>query len=274
MLQVSTQLDASVNYLRGLIKRPPQVAVVLGSGLAALENLQDAIAVPYGDIPHFPVSTVVGHSGLMTFGDWEGTSVVVLRGRFHRYEGYPFSQVVYPITVLAQLGLKQLMLTNAAGGVNLTYRPGDLMLIRENHDYAPIDVATGESAFNLENLPLRGNPYSAALQARLLESAHAENIALKEGAYASVLGPSYETPSEINMIRILAGDAVGMSTIPEANWAAHLGIQPVALSCITNATSSTEALASVSHDEVIDVAKGASEKIDRLFKRFLSGLSV
>lgn len=243
----------------------PETVVVLGSGVSLWPDLEAAVSFDYGELPHFPESTVVGHSGRLTFGKLFGHRVAVVRGRFHRYEGYDWEQVVYPISTLAALGAKRFVLTNAAGGLNTTFAQGDLMLIQDHLNLHPWDAKELQHlAARAGKLAYLNRAYSSELQAQARKAAAAKNVFIREGVYLGLLGPSYETPAEIRAFRRLGADAVGMSTVPESIWATALGADVVAFSVITNVTHSVADLEATSHQEVIDVAKTGSERLEAI----------
>ena len=212
------------------------VGMVLGRGLGGLaEELQDAVAISYKGIPYFPVSTVFGHKGRLVVGILEGKRVMCMQGRFHYYEGYGMDQVVFPIQVMHALGINNLLVTNAAGGVNTSYKPGDLMLITDHIKLiadspmrGPNYDSLGERFFDMTNA------YDKRLSALAREEAKRLGITLHEGVYMFFAGPSYETPAEVRAARILGADAVGMSTVPEALAASHMRMKVLGISCITN----------------------------------------
>ena len=249
----------------------PETIVVLGSGLAIWPDLEDAVDVPYESIPQFPRSTVVGHAGTLTFGRLNGHGVVVQRGRFHRYEGWGWEQVVMPIATLAEMGAKRAVLTNAAGGLNVTYAQGDLMLMKDHinlHPPEPIEMQR-----LAERMPRPRLAYAPALQAMARRAAAAKGVFMREGVYLGLLGPSYETPSEIAAFRRMGADAVGMSTTPEALWATAMGLDVVAFSAITNVTHTTDELAATSHEEVLDVAKSVSLRLDAVLTAMIAEIT-
>jgi len=215
---------------------PVDIGMVLGSGLGGLaDELQDAVAISYKDIPYFPVSTVFGHKGRLVVGTLEGKRVMCMQGRFHYYEGYGMDQVVFPIQVMHALGINNLLVTNAAGGVNSSYKPGDLMLITDHIKLiadspmrGPNYDTLGERFFDMTNA------YDKRLSALAREEAKRLGITLHEGVYMFFAGPSYETPAEVRAARILGSDAVGMSTVPEALAASHMRMKVLGISCITN----------------------------------------
>lgn len=233
------------------------VAVVLGSGLGRVADLvleQGGRAVEYGALPHFPVSSVEGHKGRLVCGIVDGVSVLLMQGRVHRYEGYSAQEVVFPIRVLGALGVKRLMVTNAAGGLGDGMQAGDLMLIEDHLNLtgdSPL-IGKNDSRFGAR-FPDMSDAYTARLRAMALEVAQSRGITLKRGVYAGLLGPSYETPAEIRMLRTLGASAVGMSTVHEVIAASHMGIDVLGISCITNLAAGISQH-KLTHDEVKETA--------------------
>lgn len=277
MTEYDRALQAA-DYIREQIVRcgseVPAVAVVLGSGLHALtEQLNDSFTVPYGEIPHFPVSTVAFHAGVLHVGTIAGLPVLLLSGRFHYYEGYDMRQATFYVKVLKLLGVRTLLLTNAAGGVNETFSAGDLMLVTDHIKLAIDSPARGE---NDERLMPRffdmSRVYSPRLQTVIADCANELSISLQKGVYFYMGGPQYETPAEVRMIRSLGGDAVGMSTVPEAIVAIGCGLEVAAISCITNAAAGVLPQATLSHEEVGNTAKKASDRFCKLVCRVLREL--
>ena len=214
----------------------PEVGIVLGSGLGHFAGeLEDAVRVPYGEIPNFLVSTAVGHAGEMVFGTVAGRRVVCMSGRFHYYEGYDFEELSIPVRVLKLLGIRALILTNAAGAVNTAYKPGDIMVIADHIKFMGASPMRGPNvdAFGPRFFDM-GSAYTPALRALALELGKRSSLTVHEGVYWFSPGPQYETPAEIRAIRALGGDAVGMSTVTEALTAAHCGLPLLALSVMTN----------------------------------------
>ncbi len=232
-----SRLDTAADAIRRRAKRPPRVALVLGSGLGAFaEGLSDRTAISYEKIPNFPVpSGVVGHAGELVLGSVGTTPVVVLSGRIHYYEGRPMSDVVFPARVLARLGVKAVVLTNAAGGVRLSFRPGDLMLITDHINALGANPLIGANEEALgPRFPDMSTVYDAKLGNVIKAQARRLRIPLRQGVYVGLHGPSYETPAEIRMWRKLGADAVGMSTVPEAIALRHAGVRVAGISTITN----------------------------------------
>ncbi|MCF0122988.1 MAG: purine-nucleoside phosphorylase [Ruminiclostridium sp.] len=251
----------------------PRVAMVLGSGLGYLGDLVESpIIVPYGEIPHFKHSTAPGHKGQLVFGTLAGKPVAVMQGRIHHYEGYSYEEVSYAIRVLRLLGCSTLFVTNAAGGVNWNFRPGDLMLITDQ-----IKLFL-ESPLRGENLPEFGPRfpdssylYTPALQELARRQARKLDLPLKEGVYMYFPGPQYETPAEIRMARNLGGDTVGMSTVPEVIVAAHCGMDVLGFSLVTNMAAGVLPQP-LSEQEVLDAAEAAKGKFSSLVLACLEGL--
>ena len=235
MSEMLRHLDEAAAAIRSRTKLQPEVGVILGSGLGAFgDSLEAATTVPYGEIPHFPASTVVGHGGALALGRCRGVPVAVMKGRVHFYEGYRLDQVVFPARVLGRLGVKTLVVTNAAGAVNTAFAPGELMVIADhinllgNPLLGPNEEALGERFIDMSEAYDRGLCDAAEAACRTA------GVRAHRGVYLALTGPSFETPVEIRMFRTLGADAVGMSTVPEVIAARHMGIRVVGLSCITN----------------------------------------
>lgn len=226
----------SVNFLKTKFATIPKTAVVLGSGLGEfVEQLTDKITVPFEDIPHFKLTKVEGHRGALTFGKIGNTPVLLLQGRVHAYEGHALHEVVFGVRTLALLGIQNFILTNASGGINLNYKPGDLSLIVDHLNLTGMNPLLGP---NIETFgprfPDMGEAYNPELNQIIQDSAKKLNKTLHTGVYVGVLGPTYETPAEIRMMRSLGGDMVGMSTVPETIALHHMGKRVAGISCITN----------------------------------------
>jgi purine-nucleoside phosphorylase len=236
-MSLEQQLQETVAAIRtraGALK--PRVGIVLGSGLGAFaDGLSDKISIPYGEIRHFPASSVAGHAGRLVFGTLLGQPLVAMQGRVHAYEGYSPAQVVLPTRVLCLLGIEALVVTNAAGGINASLSPGDLMAITDHINLAGWNPLTGPNLDSLgPRFPDMSRAYHPGLLQLLLECAQQTDVLLRTGVYAIASGPSYETPAEIRMLRTLGADAVGMSTVPEVIAAAHMGVPVAGISCVTN----------------------------------------
>ena len=251
-----SQVDAAASHLRERIGAVPEVAIVLGSGLGDFAgSLANATGVPYRDIPHWPASAVIGHTGTLVAGETVGRRILALAGRVHVYEGHPMRTVTFGIRVLATLGVKVLVLTNAAGGINTSFSQGALMLITDHINLIGTNPLVGpnEDRFGLR-FPDMTEVYSKRLRALAVEAARAAGGALTEGVYIAVHGPSYETPAEIRAFRVLGADAVGMSTVPEAIVARHMGVEVLGLSCITNMAAGVLPRP-LHHEEVMETAR-------------------
>jgi purine-nucleoside phosphorylase len=260
------RLDASAAFIRGKRDVKPAVGLVLGSGLGGFgERLKNRIAIPYEEIPHFPVpSGVVGHAGELVLGDVGKTPVVVLSGRVHYYEGRSMTDVVFPARVLARLGVGAVVLTNAAGGVRKTFRPGDLMLITDHINAFGTNPLIGPNEDSLgPRFPDMSRIYDPALRKLARDTARSLRIPLRDGVYLGNSGPSYETPAEIRAYRTVGADAVGMSTVPEAIALNHAGVRVVGISTITNMAAGILAKP-LDHSEVLATTKKVGDRFVRL----------
>ena len=270
-MDITTRITAAADYIREQISLRPTIGLVLGSGLGDFaDTLEDAVRIPYSQIPNFPVPTVPGHSGALVFGRKCGQTVVVLQGRIHYYEGLPQQEITLPIRVLASQGIKTLVLSNACGGVNLSVRPGDLMLISDQINFSGANPLIGPNldAFG-PRFPDMSDLYTASLRAAIKEKASDSGMELKEGVYAMYSGPNYETPAEIRMFRILGADTVGMSTVPEALVAGQCGIQVVGVSCVTNMAAGVLPQ-KLSHAEVMETADRVHDQFRKLIDLILT----
>lgn len=270
-MEMLSKINSAVNYIRLRTTACPGLGLVLGSGLGDyVDSLEDTVRIPFADIPGFPVPTVPGHCGAMVFGKKNGRSVVALQGRIHYYEGLPQQEITIPIRVLAALGVKTVVLTNACGGVNLDFKPGDLMLISDHINFSGANPLIGP---NLDmfgpRFPDMSDLYTLSLRGKIKEAALSAGISLQEGVYAMYSGPNYETPAEIRMFRILGADAVGMSTVPEALVAGQCGMEVVGISCVTNMAAGVLPV-KLSHAEVIETAAKVHDKFQRLIDIVLS----
>jgi len=248
--------DAAVHAVRQRAGVVPDVAVVLGSGLGDFANrLSGATAIPYAELPHWPVSNVIGHEGKLVVGALGGKRVAALSGRVHFYEGHDLRTVSFAARVIGRLGVKALILTNAAGGINVALTPGTLMVIDDHINLLGSNPLVGpnEEAFGAR-FPDMSEVYSKRLRALAGEVAAAQGLKIGHGVYVALHGPSYETPAEIRFLRAIGADAVGMSTVPEAIVARHMGLEVLGISCITNAAAGVLPQP-LNHDEVMDVAR-------------------
>lgn len=230
------QINDSAGYIKSCTDLQPEVGLILGSGLGAYaESLEDTVYIPYSEIPGFPVSTVEGHAGRFAIGKKHGCTVIAMQGRFHYYEGYSQTELVLPVRVMKALGVKKLIVTNAAGGVNKSFPVGSLMLINDHINFSGSNPLFGPNLDDLgPRFPDMSDVYTAGLRAKIKKKADTAGIPLVEGVYMMFTGPNYETPAEVRLARTLGADAVGMSTVPEAIAARHCGLEVVGISCITN----------------------------------------
>lgn len=268
-----SRINEAKDYIIKKVGKTPEIALILGSGLGDMaEEAENKSFIDYKDIPNFPVSTVQGHKGRLVFGTIGGRDVVFMQGRFHYYEGYRMDEVVFPVWVFKALGVKRLVVTNAAGGVNTSFRPGDLMLIADHINFALTNPLIGP---NFEELGPRFPDMSEACSKDMAEvvrkCAKAEGIGLQEGTYVFLTGPTYETPAEIRAMRVLGADAVGMSTVPEIITANHCGIKTVGISCITNMAAGILDQP-LNHKEVIETADRVKDSFTRLIKSVVENL--
>lgn len=255
----------AAQYIESIISTKPEIGLILGSGLGILADLvQNGVTIYYRDIPHFPVSTVEGHAGELLIGEIEGRSVVMMKGRFHMYEGYEAQVTAFPVRVMKALGVTTILVTNAAGGVNTSYQPGDLMLIQDHLNLTGSNPLTGPNDSKLGvRFPDMSDAYTSRLRTIAKETAAAHQIPLQEGVYAGMPGPNYETPAEIRMLRHLGADAVGMSTVSEVIVARHAGLHVLGISCISNMAAGILDQP-LSHDEVMETTERVKDKFLRL----------
>lgn len=248
----------------------PQVGIVLGSGLGTFgERVENPVAIPYGEIPHFAKTAVKGHKGRLIFGKVQGVDVVCQQGRFHFYEGHPMESVVFPARLMGNLGIKKALVTNAAGAVNKSLIPGDLMVLSDHINYLGTNPLIGpnEETFG-ERFPDMSGCYSPELRKIAKNVATKLGFSLREGVYLAGTGPSYETPAEIRMFRRWGADAIGMSTVPEVIVLRHMGVEVLGLSCITNMGAGILPQP-LNHEEVIEVGKQVEEKFGKLLHGIL-----
>jgi len=268
-----SQLDDTVAAILKRGAERPEIGLILGSGLGAFaERFEDRTIFPYDELPHFPRPSVTGHAGRLIIGKSEGVAAAALQGRVHFYEGFSMAEVIYPVRVLGRLGIKQLIVTNAAGGINTSFRPGDLMLIRDHINLMGSNPLIGKNADELgERFPDMSEAYDDRLREPALRMAAQRGILLRQGVYVGLSGPSYETPAEIRMCRALGADAVGMSTVPEVIAANHMGVQVLGISCITNMAAGILPQR-LSHREVIDTTRRVGEQFSELLQAIIPQL--
>ena len=263
--------ENAVKYIREKTNgKMPEIAIILGSGLGVLkEDIQNRVIIKYEDIPGFPLSTVEGHAGELIIGELSGRNVIAMNGRFHYYEGYDIKQTVFPIRVFALLGIKNIILTNAAGGINTNIKEGSFMIINDHLSFFAESVLRGknEDEFGVR-FPDMSEVYDKEEREKMkaIIEKHTGNVI--EGVYAYMKGPAYETPAEIRALRILGADAVGMSTVPEAIVAKHSGMKVVAVSCITNMAAGVTDK-KLSHEEVKATADRVKNEFKEIIKEYL-----
>lgn len=267
-------LNETVNFVKNKINDTPEVGIILGTGLGGLVNeIETILEIPYGEIPNFPVSTVQGHSGKLIFGKLGGKKVLAMQGRFHYYEGYSMQQVGFPVRVMKYLGIKYLILSNAAGGMNPNFEIGEIMLINDHINLFPSNPLIGKNIDEFgPRFPDMSQAYDKNLLKKAKEIAAKNNIRVAEGVYAGLSGPCFETPSEYRMIWRLGADAVGMSTVPEVIVARHMGIPCFAVSIITDLGIEGK-IVEVTHEEVQVIAKSKEPKMTIIIKELLSSLN-
>lgn len=274
MCEISEKLEKAKEYICKRAGIKPAVGIVLGSGLGNFAERAEIVSeIPYEDIPCFPRSTVEGHKGRFVFGKIGNTPVVIMQGRVHYYEGYPMENVIMPARIMGLLGIKTLLLTNAAGGVNKGFSAGDLMLIKDHISCFVPNPLIGKNLSELgTRFPDMSEVYDRELSGRIKACAESLGTELKEGVYCQLTGPSYETPAEIKMLSVLGADAVGMSTAVEAIAARHMGVRVCGISLITNMAAGISEVP-LSHEEVKEAADKAEVKFGALVERFIAGLS-
>lgn len=251
----------------------PQVGLILGSGLGDLaEDIKDASVIPYKDIPYFPESTVAGHKGQLVIGELNGKQVVAMQGRFHFYEGYNIKDVTFPVRVMQGLGVHRLIVTNACGGMNQSFEPGDLMIINDHLNMTGENPLIGKNDETFgPRFPDMSEAYSKDFKKLAKSIATKEDIKVQEGVYAGITGPSFNTPAELIMLRHLGADAVGMSTVPEVIVANHMGMEVLGISCVTDMAIG-EALEPLTHDQVVAVADQTKPTFIRLVRSTLEAM--
>jgi|SRR5690625_1211848 len=267
------QIKEATKYIKSIHNEPLEIGLILGSGLSVLgDEISEPTFIPYERIPHFPKATVAGHKGQLVLGLLNGRKVLAMQGRFHYYEGYSLAEVTFPIRIMKALGINRLIVTNAAGGINRTFSPGDLMIITDHINLTGTNPLIGQNNIDLgERFPDMTKAYDEQLIQHALQSAKQLNIPLQKGVYVGNSGPTYETPAEINMLEIIGGDAVGMSTVPEVIVARHAEMRVLGISCISNMAAGIldEQL---SHEQVIETTQLVQTNFTRLVKQIVATL--
>jgi len=271
--QLMQQLTETAAFIKNIYPYEPEVGIILGSGLGNLvSEMKVEQEINYSNIPHFPVSTVMGHRGNLFFGELSGKRVLVMAGRFHFYEGYTSQQVAYPVRVMKMLGIHTLFISNAAGGVNTRFKVGDLMIIKDHISFFTVNPLLGKNEDELGlRFPDMSEPYCKTLITKAKQIAAKIGYEIKEGVYTGVTGPTFETHAEYRLINILGGDAVGMSTVQEAIVAVHAGLKVFAVSVITD-LGIREEDNKITHEEVLAAANEAEPKLTRLFKDLVGSI--
>jgi len=267
------RVHAAAQAVRGRSDFIPRVGLILGSGLGGYaDGFAKQVAIPYGDIPHFPVSHVQGHKGRLVLGERAGACCVAMQGRVHMYEGHQASTVAFPARVMIALGARVIIVTNAAGGLNPLWKPGTLMLIRDHIDMLRDHALRGGNDDRLgPRFPDMTKAYAPELRTLAKQAAASANVALEEGVYVAMPGPTYETPAEVKMLQTLGADATGMSTVPEVCVARHMGARVIGISCITNQAAGITGQA-LSHEEVTETATRVRSTFEGLLDGILTAL--
>lgn len=263
------QINEAAQYIKEQGVTDATIGLVLGSGLGDIvDQMEEAIHLPYDQIPNFPVSTVVGHAGKLVYGTLSGKKVLAMAGRFHFYEGYEMEKVIFPIRVMKALGINSVMITNAAGGINFDFQPGDLMMITDQLNMTGTNPLIGK---NIDELGPRfvdmSHPFDEVYQEIARQAAKTLSLTLHEGVYMGVTGPTYETPAEIRMFRTLGADAVGMSTVSEIIAARHMDMRVIGLSCITNLGSGMQK--DIDHSAVVNTGEKVKGNFQNLVKEII-----
>ena len=264
------EIKSTATYLKKKINQTPDIVLILGSGLGELATiLKDPVEVLYSDIPHFPQTTVTGHTGKLTFGELYGKKILIFQGRFHFYEGYSMNEVIFPIRVAGYLGAKNLIVTNAAGGLNPQFEVGEIMLITDHINQMGDNPLIGKNIDELgPRFPDMTKTYSREMNNLLVDVANNTFVSLQSGVYVAVSGPTYETPAEFKYLRIIGGDAVGMSTVPEVIAAKHMGMNVMGISVITD-MGTDEDIEPISHEDVQRVAQNTGKTLTKLLENWI-----
>lgn len=273
-MNLKFQVEEASRYIKSKIKIKPKVAIVLGSGLGALaDEVKQSVKISYKNIPHFKEPSVVGHSGELICGFIEKVPVLVQKGRWHYYEGHSMNEVALPVRVFAKLGIETVILTNAAGGINLKFKVSDLMLITDQINLMGNNPLIGHSAkiFGTQ-FPDMTEVYDSSLKSMALQVAKENKLNLRQGTYCALTGPNYETPAEIKMLRTLGASAVGMSTVPEAMAARHCGMKVLGVSCITNMAAGI-GKEKLDHSEIKEAADKSMKNFVKLIKKIISKIN-
>lgn len=266
-------MEKTVDYIKSKIGDfKPEIAIVLGSGLGELADEYCEIKLAYSEIPGFPVSTVKGHNGNLVFAKVNGKNIMMMQGRFHFYEGHSMQTVTYPIKIMKKLGVETILITNAAGGVNPYFKPSSLMIIKDHINFMGTNPLIGPNDDTLgERFPDMSEVYTKSLREIAHTCSKNLNIHVEEGIYIALTGPTYETPAEVNMVRTLGADAVGMSTVPEAIVASYLKMKVLGISCICNSAAGISTVG-LSHKEVLEAAEKAKTNFKKLVLEIIKSI--
>jgi len=269
-MDLSNKIKEAAEFILSKSKYKPEIGLILGSGLGSLaDSIENPEFYPYEELPNFPVSTVEGHEGRLVIGTLNGKTVVAMQGRFHYYEGYHFNEVTFPVRVMKLIGVETLIVTNACGAVNENFKPGDLMIITDQINFSGDNPLIGR---NLSDFGVRfpdlSNAYTKDLVVLAKDVASKLDIDIKTGVYMMFSGPTYETPAEVRMSRILGADAVGMSTVPEVIVAAHAGMKVLGISCLTNMAAGILDQP-LNHEEVMETSAMVKEKFTKLMNEII-----
>lgn len=269
-MDLTSKIKTAADFILEKSKYKPEIGLILGSGLGSLaDSIENPEFYDYKDLPHFPVSTVEGHAGRLVIGMLNGKCVVAMQGRFHYYEGYHFNEVTFPVRVMKLLGIETLIVTNACGAVNESFKPGDLMIITDQINFSGDNPLIGRNLNEFgPRFPDLSNAYTKELIEKTKEIANNLKINIKTGVYMMFSGPTYETPAEVRMARILGADAVGMSTVPEVIVAAHSGMKVLGISCLTNMAAGILDQP-LSHDEVVETSAKVKETFTKLINKVI-----
>ena len=267
------KIKATANFIKERIQASPEIGIILGTGLGGLvKEIEIIDSIPYGEIPDFPVSTVDGHAGRLIYGKLGDREVLAMQGRFHYYEGYNMKEVTFPVRVMKYVGIKNLFVSNASGGLNPNWKVGEIVIINDHINHFPEHPLRGKNNNELgPRFPDMSKCYDKRLRNRAKLIAVEHNIDIKEGVYVGVSGPTFETPAEYRMFRILGGDMVGMSTVPEVIVAVHMGIKVFGISIVTDSGVPGE-IVEISHEEVQEVAMKAEPKMTLIMKELIRGI--
>lgn len=265
-----TMINEATSYIQKQTNLTPEIGLILGSGLGDLaEEIENPTKISYCDIPHFPISTVEGHAGQLVIGTLQGRNVVAMQGRFHYYEGYPIQDVVFPVYVMKQMGIKLLFVSNACGGMNRAFSAGDLMIITDHINFTGDNPLIGANYSELgPRFPDMSQAYTPQLVSFVEETAQQLGIKVQKGVYGGISGPTYMTPAELIMLARLGADTVGMSTVPEVIVASHSGLKVIGISCITDMAIGEE-LEPLTHEQVVKVANQTKPKFISLVKEIV-----